>query len=114
MPLSSDFNTLVERINDELNNLDCELLQAIKLVRERIILFPDNIILIQLFAVLNNYTLFAENTRRRVQETLQYLAINEMISDRDIREAGEDLSEQLGKLLEAKIVASNIKTRLEN
>jgi|JFJP01.1.fsa_nt_gi hypothetical protein len=113
MTLHSNFNTLVEQINDELNNLDRELSQAIELVRARITLFPDNFISIQLYASLNNYALFVENTRRRTQETLQYLTIDESPSDQDIQEAGEDLSEQLGRLLEAKIVVSNIKIRLE-
>ena len=113
MTRPSNFNTLVKQINIELNNLDRELSQAIELVRERINLFPGNVISIQLFALLNNYALFAENTRKRVQETLQYLAINESPSDQDIQEAGEDLSEQLGRLLEAKIIVSNIKIRLE-
>jgi len=57
--LPSNFNTLVERINKELNNLDLELYQAIELIRERLILFPDNIISMQLFVTLNNYVLFA-------------------------------------------------------
>jgi hypothetical protein len=113
MTLPSNFNSLVEQINNELNNLDRELSQAIELVRERITLFPNNVISIQLYASLNNYALFGENTRRRVQETLQYLTINQSLSDQDIQEAGEDLSEQLGRLLEAKIVVSNIRIRLE-
>lgn len=111
---NSNFNILVERINNELDNLNRELYQAIELVREKIILFPDNIILMQLFSSLNNYALFAENTKRRIQETIQYLAVQEIPSERHIQEAGEDLSEQLGRLLEAKVIVSNIKIRLEN
>ena len=114
MPLPSNFNTLVERINQELNNLDHELYQAIELIRERLILFPGNIISMQLFVTFNNYALFTENTKRRIQEILKYLAVNETLSDRDIQEAGEDLSEQLGRILEAKIIVNNIKIRLEN
>lgn len=114
MPLPSNFNTLLEQINEELNNLNRELYQAIELIRERLILFPDNIISIQLFVTLNNYALFAENTKRRIQEILKYLAANGILSERDIQEAGEDLSEQLGRILEAKIIVNNIKIRLEN
>jgi hypothetical protein len=114
MTVPSSFNGLVEQINNELNALDYELSQAIKLIRRRITLFPDKIISIQLFAILNNYSLFSENTRRRIQETLQYLSTDKKISEKNIQEAGEDLSEQLGRILEAKIVVSNIKARLEN
>jgi hypothetical protein len=114
MTLPSNLNALAEQLNNRLNALDRELSQAIELIRERITLFPDNIISIQLFATLNNYALFAENTRRRIQEIVQYININESLSAEDIQEAGEDLSEQLGRILEAKIVVSNIKKRLEN
>jgi hypothetical protein len=114
MTLPSSLNELVEQLNNRLNDLDHELSYAIELIRKRITLFPDNIILIQLFASLNSYTLFTENTRRRIQETVNYLTTNEILSNQDIQEAGEDLSEQLGRILEAKIVVSNIKRRLEN
>lgn len=110
--LPSNFNKLIERINNELDNLDFELYQAIELVREKLILFPSNIILIQLFSTLNNYVLFTESTKRRIYETIQYLAVKEIPSEGDIEEAGEDLSEQLGRIIEAKIIVSNIKIRL--
>jgi len=113
MSQRSDLDTLIERVNNELNNLNLELSQAMELVRKRITLFSDNILLIQLFASLNNYDLFAQNTTRQIQETFKCLIIDESLSDRDIQEAGEDLSEQLGRILEAKIVVSNIKSRLE-
>jgi hypothetical protein len=112
MNLPPNFNILVEQIDREIDNLDTELSQAIQLVRTRITLFPDNIISIQLFALLNNYALFSENTRRRTQETIRYISTDEMLSSTDIEEAGEDLSEQLGRILEAKIVVSNIRKRL--
>jgi hypothetical protein len=34
------------------------------------------------------------------------------LSDDELQEAGEDLSEQLGRVLEAKIIVNNIKERL--
>jgi hypothetical protein len=77
-------------------------------VRTRITLFPDNIISIQLFALLNNYALFSENNRRRTQETIRHISTDKTLSSTDIEEAGEDLSEQLGRSLEAKIVVENV------
>jgi translation initiation factor 6 (eIF-6) len=112
MNLPPNFNILVEQIDREIDTLDTELSQAIQLVRARISLFPNNIISIQLFALLNNYNLLSDNTKRRIQETIGYLTTNETISSRDIEEAGEDLSEQLGQIIEAKIVVSNIRKRL--
>jgi translation initiation factor 6 (eIF-6) len=114
MTLPSNFNLLVEQIDREITNLDTELSTAIQLVRARITLFPNNISSIQLFALLSNYALFSENTRKRIQETIRYLTTDETLSSRDIEVAGEDLSEQLGRILETKIVISNIRKRLEN
>jgi hypothetical protein len=114
MTLPSSLNTLLEQLNTELNILQDDLAKATRLTRARMSLFPENIASIQLFAVLSNYDLFLENTRRRIQETLQYLTEKDSLSETEIHEAGEDLSEQLGRILEAKIVISNIRTRLEN
>jgi hypothetical protein len=114
MTLPSNLSTLLEQLDNELNILQEDLFQAIKLIRERMNLFPDNIASIQLFAVLNNYDLFVENTKRRIQEILQYLSTKDFLFETDIHEAGEDLSEQLGRILEAKIVIRNIRTRLES
>jgi hypothetical protein len=113
MTFPSNLKALIEQVNNELNNLERELSQSIELIRARINLFSENIIWIQLFATLNNYALFADNTRRRIQEIEQYLN-NKGLSDLELQEAGEDLSEQLGRILEAKIIVNNIKRRLEN
>ena len=112
MTLPSNINGLIERLNHELRNLDRELFQSMELIRSRINLFPENLILIQLFATFNNYILFAENTRRRINEIERYLS-KKNLSDDELQEAGEDLSEQLGRILEAKIIVNNIKERLE-
>ncbi len=69
---------------------------------------------IPIFAILNNYLLFADNTRRRMQATVQYITMEDELSYEDIQEAGEDFSEQLGRVLEAKIVVNGIRIRLEN
>ncbi len=113
MTLPSNINALIERLNHELENLELELSQSVELIRFRINLFPENLILIQLFATLNNYIMFVENTRRKIYEIEQYLG-KEDLPDNELQEAGEDLSEQLGRVLEAKIIVNNIKKRLES
>ncbi|KJH69576.1 hypothetical protein [Aliterella atlantica] len=113
MALPSNFDDLLNQIGIELNELNSILSQSIKIVRERINLFPENIILMQIYSTLNNYALFAQNTQRRTQEAIEYLANSENISEENIREFGEDLSEQLGRIIEAKIVVNTIRNRLE-
>jgi hypothetical protein len=114
MTLPSSLNPLFEQLDNELNTLQNDLSRAIELTRIRINLFPDNTASIQLFAILSNYSLFMENTRKQIREIVQYLTNQDNLSEQDIHEAGEDLSEQLGRVLEAKMVVSNIKNRLEN
>jgi hypothetical protein len=113
MTLPPNFNDLVQQIIIELNELNSDLTQSIRIVRERLNLFPENIILMQLYSTLNNYVLFTQNTQRRTQEAIQYFAINKNVSEENIREFGEDLSEQLGRIIEAKIVVNTIRNRLE-
>ncbi len=112
MDVPANFNKLAIQVNDEIKNLEQELSEATELIRERIVLFPGNIVSIQVFASLTNYDLFTQTTKRRIQETLQYIAANDKLSDQDIQEAGEELSEKLGQLLEAKTVVVTIKNRL--
>lgn len=45
--------------------------------------------------------------------TFRHFSLNENISAENVREFGEDLSEQLGRIIEAKIVVNTIKNRLE-
>jgi HD-GYP domain-containing protein (c-di-GMP phosphodiesterase class II) len=110
----TNLNKLAKQVNDEIKCLEQELFEATALIRERIVLFPDNIVLIQIFASLASFDLFTQNTKRRIQETLQYIAANDKLSDQDIQEVGEDLSEKLGQILEAKTVIATIKNRLRN
>lgn len=113
MELPPNFNDLIQQITVELIELNSALTESIRIVRERLNIFPENIILMQLYSTLNNYALFAQNTQRRTREAIQYLSVDENSSEENIREFGEDLSEQLGRIIEAKIVVSNIKNRLE-
>ncbi len=111
MTLPSNLNALIKQLDNELDNLEGELSESIEIVRFKISSFPKNMILIQLFATLNNYALFAENTRKRIQETVKYSS-SKSLSDEELQEVGEDLSEQLGRILEAKIIVNTIKKRL--
>jgi hypothetical protein len=63
--------------------------------------------------ILDELALFAQNTQRRTQEAIQFLTASENISEKSIQEFGEDLSEQLGQIIEAKIIVGTVKNRLE-
>lgn len=113
MLIPPELTALVEQLNQELNQIEQQITEGLNLVKLRLDRFPNNLILLQIFASFNNYMLFVENTRRRIEITIDNLPPNDTINE-EIQEAGEDLAEQLGRVLEAKIVVNNLKNRLEN
>lgn len=75
--------------------------------------FPDNVTLIGLFATLSNALLFVENSRRRIQITVDSI-LPENVRSQVIQEAGEDLAELLGRVLDTKMLVNTVMTRLDN
>ena len=113
MPIPSEFQALIAQINQELDETEHQALQALDLLRQVMSRFPNNAVLIQFFAYFNAALFFVENSRRRIQTTVEELStIN--IAAEVIQESGEDLAALLGEMLEAKIRGRNIITRLEN
>lgn len=113
MPIPSEITALIERLNNELDQVEQEVTQGLNITRLRLASSPDNAILIQLFAYLNNVILFGETLRRRIEYTRIILA-TDTATNEQIQDIGEDLSEQLGRVLEAKVGVSRVKSLLEN
>ncbi|MCL1472092.1 hypothetical protein [Argonema antarcticum] len=114
MPIPAEINALIERLNDELNQMERSATEGIALARAILKRFPDNFTVIQLFAFLNTSIFFADNARRQLQMRVEALSASAIPRDEDIQEAGEDLAIELGRVLENKMRVSRIKTRLEN
>jgi hypothetical protein len=107
MSIPSEIQAFVDQTNQELDEIDREATEGVNLVRPLLSIFPNNVRLIQFFAVLNNALLFTDICRRRIQ------AIVDRISTPDatlaeIHEAGEDLGTLLGSAIETKISNRNI------
>jgi hypothetical protein len=113
MTIPKEVDALIERLNSELNQVEQGGTEGLNLVRVRLNIFQDNAILIQLFANLNNVLLFAEIARRRISYSSAILATGK-VTDEQVREIAEDLSEQLGRVLEAKVAVNRIRERLGN
>ena len=105
---------LAAQVNRELEDLDGKLSLAIEMIRERLNLFGENETSLNLFAVVNNYVLFSQNTKVRIKETLKDFPTDSAPSAEAIQEVGEDLSELLGRVKEANIVIDRIIERLSN
>ena len=113
MPIPQQIHVLIERLNQELNQIEQEATEGLNLTRNQLQRYPDRSALIQIFARFGNYLVFVEVSRRRIEYS-QVILGSEVVTDEQIQEAGEMLSELLGRILEAKIVVSSIKTRLED
>lgn len=114
MAIPLKITALIERLSQELSQTEQEAIRGWNLVRHNLSLFPNNILLIQLFADPNNVLLFVNNSRSRIQTIIEKILAEEVTIDEEIQEAGEDLATVVGVTLEVKIEVEQIITRLEN
>lgn len=75
--------------------------------------FPNNARLTGLFATLNNALFFVDNFRGRIQTTIERISSTN-VSIEAVQDTGEDLSEFLGLVLDAKIMVSRTISTLED
>ena len=113
MSIPSEIEKIIERLNQELEIIERDATFGLNLIRNRLERFPDNQALIQLFATIGNYIVFVEISRRRI-DYANIVLLAEVITDEQIQEIGQTLSELLGRVLEAKVIVSNIKNRLNS
>ncbi|OCQ94390.1 restriction endonuclease subunit S [Oscillatoriales cyanobacterium USR001] len=113
MPIPSEIQSIINRLNQELDRTEENATEGLNLVRLPLSLFPDNLILVQFFAYLNNVIFFVGNYRRQIQGAIERLSVSD-VNAAEIQETGEELATMLGVLLEAKIRVEQIITRLRN
>lgn len=113
MSLPSELVALVKRLNQELDRIKVDATEGTRLANAILNRFPDNFIVIQLLAFLNASLFFVETSTRQIQTRLEDISASG-VTDEVIQEAGEDLSIELGRVLETKIRVNLIKNRLEN
>jgi hypothetical protein len=113
MSVPPEIDSLIERLNQELSQSEQLVINGINLVKLILSRFPDNARMIELFAVLTNVLLFVEITRRRIQFTVDTIS-SPNLSSEVLQEAGEDLSEMLGRVLENKMLTSRTVAILED
>jgi hypothetical protein len=101
---------LIEQLNQELDIIQQESQQGLNITRSQLDRFPDNLILVQIFGILNNHLLFVEICRRRISYDTVLL---QSAPEEQIQSVGEDLATLLGQVIESKIIVNTLKTRLE-
>lgn len=113
MAIPSEINTLINQLSQELNQIEQEATEGLNLTRSVLSRFPDNDLLIQFFAYLNDVLLFVDIARGQIQATIETISPDEVPAE-IIQEAGEDLGTPLGRVLEAKISVRRIVLRLQS
>lgn len=109
MPIPPEIQSLIDRLNLELEIIEREATEGENLLRQLMSLFPNNALLIQFFAYWQTTRFFAVNARRRIDEAREQLEESENIS-----ELGADLATLLGEVIETKIRSRAILDRLRN
>jgi hypothetical protein len=113
MLIPPEIESLIKRLNLELETIEREATEGLNIVQPILFSFPDNIRLIQFVALFNNSLLFVEISRRRIKAFCDRLDAPD-IAMAEIQEAGEDLGVLLGQCLEAKIRSKRILNILKN
>lgn len=114
MQIPPEIDTLLERLNQELNQVEQEATAGLNLARYILERFPNNATLIQFFAYLNSARLLVDTDRKRIQTIVENFSETDVTTDEEIQETGGILATELGRVLEAKIAVIDIRTRLQN
>jgi hypothetical protein len=114
MPIPDQINALIGQLNQELDMVSQEANIGIALARTILDRFPDNAIVIELFAYLNSALFLVELDQRQLETIINSLSERETVTISEMRESGEILANELGRIIEARITVERIRNRLEN
>lgn len=113
MAVPSNLKVLIEQIIQELRRIEENVIEGINLVRTPLSLFPENTLLVQFFAYLNNVFFLVQNYRVRIETVIELLTFSDL-TDEEIQEIAEELSTMLGVVLESKIRVDRVIPRIRN
>lgn len=114
MPIPPEINSIVENLNRELDKTQQEAIKGQNIARIILDKFPNNARLVQFFATFSNTLLFVEVEKRRIRSIVKNIELLDIVTEEDIQEVGEDLSAEMGRVLETKNLVTNLKQRLEH
>lgn len=102
MPIPPEIDSIIESLNRELNEIEQQAIEGQNIARMILDKFPNNARLVQFFATFSNALLFVEVEKRRIKSIMKNIALVDMVTNEDIQEVGEDLSAEMGRVLETK------------
>jgi hypothetical protein len=107
MPIPSKIQKIIDRIYLEVEQIEAEATFGLNILRQVMLQFPENAILLQYFAYLNALLFFTTTARQQIQNTASVLSEANLSLD-VIQETGEDLGTLLGKAIESKLRVEKI------
>ena len=110
MTIPSELNVLINRLNAELDRIETQATEGLRLLGPIMSSFPDNTVLIQQFAYLNTILFFLESSRKQINDGVE-LASDTAVSEEIIQDLGETFSNLLGKVIEVKLKVETIVNR---
>lgn len=102
MTIPAEILSLVEQLAQELERIEEQANKGIAIANQLLERFPDNARLIGLSANLGNVLFFVDSFRNRIENIIQNIS-GTNVSSEAIQEAGEELSEFWGRILECKM-----------
>lgn len=113
MAIPLEIQALIGRLTQEVDLIEQQALRGLSLLRPALAIFPNNDILVQFFAYLNNAVFLVEIYRRRIEANVELLS-GDNVPVFVIQDAAEELGDLLGRALESKMGIERIINRLEN
>jgi prefoldin subunit 5 len=105
MTIPPEILELVEQLTRELDRIEQQANEGLAIASQLLERFPDNARLIGLSASLGNVIFFVNIFRRLIESIIQRIS-GTNVSIESVREAGEELSEVWGRVLECKMVVN--------
>jgi uncharacterized coiled-coil DUF342 family protein len=114
MSITPEMQALVDRLHQELVEIEQEATEGENHLRQLMSVFSNNAQLIQFFAYFQTTRFFVVNSRRRTRETIEKLSSAQEMDFQVMTESGEDLATLLGEVIETKIRSRNLLNRLRD
>jgi vacuolar-type H+-ATPase subunit D/Vma8 len=112
MSILSEIIAVINRLNQELDEIERQAIAAQNLVREALSRLPENAMLIQTLDYLNEMRQFVNDSRNAIASDIESISGSD-VTNLEIQQVGEDLAASLGMTLEIKMQVQRLLSRLE-
>jgi len=109
----SEIIAVINRLNQELDEIERQAIAAQYLVREALSRLPENAMLMQTLDYLNEMRRFVNDSRNAIASDIESISSSD-VTNLEIQQVGEDLAASLGMTLEIKMQVQRLLSRLED